>query len=256
MSDSVRPLASSMPTLRFRLSSPVHVSTRSPRPASPASVAGSPAHGRGETGDLRQSAGDQRGGRIVAEPKSLADAGPDRDGVLERGADLDADRIVVGIQAAASDRKIHVGSTPPERSHPRRSRRPSARRAPPRGRRSAPKARQYWLRIAPVTSRATSVMRSSVPCSMPLVALTNRIPGCEMRQHRAIERARESRRHHADDDIRALERVRPGHAIGSTFAGNWKPGRKTSFSRRAAMRSTRSASCAHSGSDQSAAPEQ
>src|SRR5579872_1285880 len=42
MSSSLRPLASSMPTLRFLLNSPVHVSTRSPKPASPDNVLGCP----------------------------------------------------------------------------------------------------------------------------------------------------------------------------------------------------------------------
>src|SRR5579884_1293304 len=42
ISASGRPLANSNPTVRFRLSSPVHVSTRSPSPAKPASVRACP----------------------------------------------------------------------------------------------------------------------------------------------------------------------------------------------------------------------
>ncbi len=60
-----------------------------------------------------------------------------------------------------------------------------------------------------ITWRATSDIRSSVPCSRPLVALTNRMEA-QMRQHFAIDGTGETRRHNAYDNPGMLRAHNPG----------------------------------------------
>ena len=99
ISGSERPRASSMPTWRLRLRLPVQVSTRSPRPLRPASVSRRPPPAQRQTRDLGEPARDQRRQRVVAEAEPLDHAGRNRDDVLHRRADLDADDIVAAVQA-------------------------------------------------------------------------------------------------------------------------------------------------------------
>ena len=87
-----------MPTWRLRLRSPVHVSTRSPRPLRPASVSRRPPSAHRQPRDLGEAARDQRGHRVVPEPSALDDARGDRDDVLQRAADLDADHVVARVE--------------------------------------------------------------------------------------------------------------------------------------------------------------
>ena len=56
------------------------------------------AGGAGQPRHLRQAARDQRGQRVVAEAEPLDDAGGNRDDVLQRPADLDADDVVAAVQ--------------------------------------------------------------------------------------------------------------------------------------------------------------
>jgi hypothetical protein len=55
--------------------------------------------GDGEPGDLRNAAGDEGGGGVVAEADSGGDAGGDGDDVLERAAQLDTDDIRGRVEA-------------------------------------------------------------------------------------------------------------------------------------------------------------
>ena len=83
----------------MRLSEPVHVSTRSPMPASPANVAAVRAERDAEPRHLGEPARDERGARVVAEPDAFDDPGRDGHDVLERTAKLDADDVVVRVDA-------------------------------------------------------------------------------------------------------------------------------------------------------------
>ena len=98
ISGSERPFASSRPTRRFRLRSPVQVSTRSPRPLKPASVSRRPAGGAREARQLGEPARDERRQRVVPEAQPFDDAGRDRDDVLHRAADLHAHDIVAAVE--------------------------------------------------------------------------------------------------------------------------------------------------------------
>ena len=49
--------------------------------------------------ELGETARDQRGQRVVAEPEAFDDAGRDRDDVLQRAAKLDADDIAAAVEA-------------------------------------------------------------------------------------------------------------------------------------------------------------
>ena len=60
------PCPGSTPTVRLRERPPVQVSTRSPEAGKPGHGLGSPAAGHYQAGDLRQPAGDERSGRVVA----------------------------------------------------------------------------------------------------------------------------------------------------------------------------------------------
>ena len=93
------PFPISMPSARLRLSAPVHVSTRSPTPASPANVAALRAERDAEPRHLVQPARDERRARVEAEPHAFDDARRDRHDVLERAAELDADDVVVRVDA-------------------------------------------------------------------------------------------------------------------------------------------------------------
>ena len=58
-----------------------------------------PAAGRArQPRDLRQAARDERRQRVVAQAEPFDDAGGDRDDVLQRAADLDADDVVAAVE--------------------------------------------------------------------------------------------------------------------------------------------------------------
>ena len=59
-------------------------------PASPASYR--------KPGDLRHAAGDDGRGAVVPQPQPGGDAGGDRDDILKRTAQLDADHVIIGIE--------------------------------------------------------------------------------------------------------------------------------------------------------------
>ncbi|KAG1245678.1 hypothetical protein G6F65_021105 [Rhizopus arrhizus] len=82
MSASLRPAPISRPTRRLRDSSPVAVSTRSPRPVKPA-----------------KAAGDERGAGVGAQLQAVSDAAGDRDHVLQRTAHFHADQVGAGVDA-------------------------------------------------------------------------------------------------------------------------------------------------------------
>ena len=95
-----------MPTCRLRLSAPVHVEHQIAQAAQPGQRLAPAAHRAGEPRDLRQSARDQRRHRVVAEVQRLVDAGGDRDDVLQRRADLDADDVVGSVEPEGRAAKL------------------------------------------------------------------------------------------------------------------------------------------------------
>ena len=101
ISSSGRPRPSSKPTLRLRLFGLVHVATRSPSPARPANVIGSPPSAT----PSRVSSASPRviSAACVLSPYPSPAAVPDRDGdhVLHRAGDLAADDVGVRVHAEA-----------------------------------------------------------------------------------------------------------------------------------------------------------
>ena len=95
------------------------------------------------------------------------------------------------------------------------------------------------------TSATTSDIRSSVPASMPLVAVTKMVPG----SRRGIAR-RHKPRENMDGTtpmtISAPARAEARSVVISTASGSSSPGRYTSFSRVARIRAARSGSKTHS----------
>ena len=107
------------------------------------------AEGHAQARHLGQAAGDQRGARVEPERQAVGQAGRDGQHVLDRAADLDADDVVVGIDAQGraveglDQRVAHLRhadwrpparsagpAPPPARSWGRSARRPAGR-APP-----------------------------------------------------------------------------------------------------------------------------
>ena len=157
---AVRPRASSMPTCRLRLSSPVQVSTRSPSPLSPLSVSRLAAHRAGQPRDLGETARDQRRQGVVPEAERLDDAGGDRDDVLERAAHLDAHDVVARIQPETPAREIRPARSAAAAAS--RRRRDAARSADPAATSAAklgPDSTTTGCR-PPVSSAITSDIRS------------------------------------------------------------------------------------------------
>ena len=96
----------------------------------------------GQPRNLRKAARDQRRQRVVAEPEPFDDAGGDRDDVLHRAADLDADHIVAAIEAEVRAAELGLHDAVGGRDRSTRRGRPSAARARPRSRSSGPTARR------------------------------------------------------------------------------------------------------------------
>ena len=118
-----------------------HVSTRSPRPARPASVAGLAAERDGQPRDLGEPARDQRRARVLAQPEAVGQAGGHRDHVLERAADLDADHVAVRVEPELARAERAAAARRPSASSRRRRSPPRwAGPARPRARTSAPTA--------------------------------------------------------------------------------------------------------------------
>ena len=108
ISSSERPLPSSKPTWRLRLSAPLQVRTRSPRPARPLSVSGLAPKLDGQARHLRQAARDQRRQRIRAKAQPLASACGNGHDIFHRAGELHAEHVVVGVQAKSRSGKFFL----------------------------------------------------------------------------------------------------------------------------------------------------
>ena len=116
------PRASSRPTWRLRDRSPVAVSTRSPRPDRPMKVSArapsaTPSRVISARPRVTSAARAFRPRQAHARP-SVADADRDREHVLDRAADLDADQVVGGVDA---QRSRCAARRRPRRAAPRRA---------------------------------------------------------------------------------------------------------------------------------------
>ena len=110
------------------------------------------AFGHRQPRDLHEPARDQRRHRVVPEPGALDDAGGNRDDVLQRAADLDADHVVARIEPEARGRGTSAARSPrrPGRSSGEHRRRQPARDF--RAQSSGPTARRP-ARVSSVSSR-------------------------------------------------------------------------------------------------------
>ena len=120
-----------------------------------------------EPGHLGEAAGHQAGLAVVAEPEAVRGARGDRDDVLERAAQLDAEHVRVRVQPELAP--AEAGRRSARRAPGPRRRRPptpaACARSPARG------SGRTGRRSAPGRCRAasamTSVIRSSVPTRGP-----------------------------------------------------------------------------------------
>ncbi len=108
ISASCRPRASSMPTCRLRLNEPVQVSTRSPSPLRPDGVSRRPPAATRQSCDLSKAARDERRERVVPEPRAFDDPSGNRDDVLQRATQFDADDIVRPIEPEVTAAELRL----------------------------------------------------------------------------------------------------------------------------------------------------
>ena len=225
---------------------PVHVSTRSPRPLRPDGVSRRAARGARQPRDLRQPARDQRRQRVVAEPQPFDDAGRDRDDVLQRAADFDADDVVDPYSRKYAPR--NSACTRSMRGVVVRGHEHGGRQLLRHLEREA-RTRQHDDRMTGRRPPARSPPTSAASCraSSPLVALTMIAP-CDER----AARQRESRRGtHATEPRRRPARCRRARRASDSVGHDARraarmSGRYTAFARRCAMSRTVAGSRAHS----------
>ena len=187
----------SSPARRFLPDGDQHVTIRSPIPASPANVSGPCAGRLREPTHLREPTRDERRLGVVAQREAVRPTGGERDDVLRRRAELDADDVVGHVDAEEDrvDRDLHAYcELEVVARHDGRGREP-ARRS--RRRCSARRGRR------PGRSRTSVESRAPVAGSRPFVRLrTGASPGSVRRPRRT--RDSEPRRRRA----RRLQRER------------------------------------------------
>ena len=98
MSSSRRPRPSSMPTRRFRLEITGACQHEIAQPGETSQRLPASAFRRGESGDFRETTGDERGHGVVTKAEPFDRAGGNRNHVLERAANLHTSHIVARIQ--------------------------------------------------------------------------------------------------------------------------------------------------------------
>ena len=211
---------------------------------------GRAAAGLAEPGHLGQPARDQRRLGVVAEAEAVDAAGGERDHVLRRGAELDADEVVVDVDAEDGrvDRVLQLAG---ERRRPR-SRSPPRPAAPPRSPR-----RCSGRRGRRPAGRATSVESRSPRRRVEALgqAEHGRVAGQAARRPRAkarlgtasddelgLRRPAPRRRVVAaiplEVDVRQVARVAPGLARSRRACSASRQASVTSWPRRRAARRT------------------
>ena len=204
---------------------------RRPARPGPPRVRGSPPGGVYQAADLDQRAGDERGARVVAIAQPVGGAGGQRDHVLQRAAQLDADEVASTCRRETSGR-----AAGPETSRQRTGRRTRPR--PPSGS-AAPDLfgvrRPGQHRDAFGSCASSSAITSDSRCSDGARGPWSRAaPACQARgaarTSRAVSRAaREigTSMHRS----RAVQTRPRATWSGETGGGNVTPGRYTRFSR-------------------------
>ena len=117
---------------------------------------------------LGQAAGHEPGLAVVAEAQLLGGAGRDRDDVLERPAQLDAEHVAVDVEPELAAARGGPGSARPAPRPPRRRPPRRAARERSRARGWARTGRRSVVGSKPPASAITSLIRRCVPRSMPL----------------------------------------------------------------------------------------
>ena len=196
-----------MPTWRLRLSDPVHVSTRSPSPLRPAVVSRRAAGGARQPRDLGQAARDERGERVVPEAQPFDHAGGDRDDVLQRAADLDADDVGRSVQAEVRPAELGLDELGAPRNRADATRTAVGSCCATSVAKLGPDSTTTGPSV-PSSAAITSDIRSSVSASSPLVALTIVARGVEIGRRGAHHRAAAVRRHRRHHQLAAVERSR------------------------------------------------
>ena len=160
-----------LPSEKLRELVDEQVSTRSPRPDRPASVSRRAPAGQAEARHFGKAARDQRGARILAEPRALDDAAGDREHVLDRAADLRADDVVetIGPESRAGRSGREAPRRAPASSHARVTAvgRPAATSCAKVGPDSTA------IGASGCASRATSDISRRVPASIPFAQRTS-----------------------------------------------------------------------------------
>ena len=169
------------------------------------------AAGDDQARDLRQSAGDERGHRVVSQAEPVTNAGGNGDDVLERAAQLHSYDVIIGVNPKAriaelalhDGREFLVGRGDCQRGgmvyRNFFGESGSAKRSDA--------GSESVGSDCCSTSVMTSVMRRNVSFSMPLVALTNSMSACRCGSIALKDAAGVVRRHHADHDIGVAQRI-------------------------------------------------
>ena len=191
--------------------------------------------GAGQPRDFGQAARDQRRQRVVSQPESFDHAGGDRDDVLHRAADLDADDVPRPVQAEVTSRGTLPGRDQWLASDVDAARTAVGASCATSTAKLGPESTTTG-RSVPSSCAITSDIRRSVSVSRPLVALTmvarGRMWGAASAHHRPAA-VRWNRR---QPRCRCLQARPSSAAVTGTPSGSEMSGRYTAFARRARSR--------------------
>ena len=203
-SSSARPRPSSTPTARFRLSVPVTGEHQIADACEPGQGFATASQGANQPRDFREAPSEQSGDGICAETEPIANARGDSDHVLQRPGQARRRLHRHWYTDETLVPRILLAARWQARRRSRQLRPPSGRlerlRARRKGRRAPRCASGCAARVRPCMAENTSVIRSNVPCSMPLVVLTKTASGCQ--------RPAASQRRHREHGQRAQRQAR------------------------------------------------
>ena len=202
ISSSLRPRASSMPTVRFRLRSPVHVRTRSPKPASPARVCALPPMATAR--------------RVIsASPRVMSAAMALCPSPIPCNTPAPMATTFLmepPISTPIGSGLVYTRKVGPEKAACRVSAKPGSVEAATTAvgsKRATSRANEgpemTATRDVPTTSRITSVTRMREWFSRPFRGTDEHHAFIKVRQHPLVQAAGQVRRHDAEHDFRAIQ---------------------------------------------------